>query len=400
MMTKLDIAIIGGGIIGLSTAMQIKQNQPKLNIILFEKEAQLSQHQTGHNSGVIHAGVYYKPGSLQARFCHQGEKAAKDYCQQNNIRFETPGKIIAATNQQEDQWLENLFIRCQQNDINPQRLTLAQVKKMQPGLQCTSAFFVPQTGIVNWQQVSLSYAEKFKSLGGKIALGHKVTNIHESDSGIEFISNQTSYQANYLISCAGLHADKIIKATGHKPNFLIMPFRGEYYRLKQEVAKQYKHLIYPVPNPALPFLGIHFTPMISGEVTVGPNAVLALSREGYRWRDMNFRESLSNLSQKAFWKMLWQHKKAAINELRSSLSKRAYLKLLHKYNPDLKLSDLSPYPAGVRAQALSLDGNLIHDFIFQETPRTLHTCNTPSPAATSSLPIGEHIAHRILEKIA
>jgi len=394
-----DVIIVGGGIIGCATALEIKKRDSHLKVLLLEKEPQLAQHQTGHNSGVIHAGVYYPPGSLKAKFCREGCQATKDFCTEHHIPFKVPGKLIVATNAQEIEWMNTLEKRCQQNQLHVRRLTGEEAQKAQPGLKAEAALFVEESGIVNWVQVCNKYAELAEQAGVSIHCGEAVTRINEKQDSVSVTTTKQKYQAAHLITCAGLHSDKMVALSGQKPEVRIIPFRGEYYRLSSKYDNYFNHLIYPVPYPNMPFLGIHVTPQIAGYNTVGPNAILALAREGYCWRSINLKEVLSLISYPALWKMLLQYKRAIYQELRNSISKNSYAKQLQTYFPDIAASELSAYPAGVRAQAVDANGNLVGDFVFQETKRTLHTCNAPSPAATSSIPISRHIANKFFEKV-
>lgn len=387
-----DAVIVGAGIVGLSTAYQLLQQDPHLRVAVLEKELQPAIHQTGHNSGVIHAGVYYQPGSLKASFCISGCRSIKAFCQDHRIPYQEIGKIIAAVVPEELPWMENLAERCQQNGLTVHMLTPEEAAQLQPGLTCLRAFFVKETGIVDYQKVSRKYAELFYALGGHIFYDQPVLALHETKSDIKITTtHHTTYRAKYLITCAGLHADRLVKMSGLKPNFKIIPFRGEYYKLVSRYDHFFRHTIYPVPNPALPFLGVHFTPQMMGFTTIGPNAVLALAREGYRWRDINLKDCFESMSFMPLWKMLARQRKSIWHEIRGSLSKNYYLQQIKTFFPQIESGDIKPYSAGVRAQAVDLKGNLVNDFLFLQTERMLHTCNAPSPAATSSLPIGQHI---------
>jgi L-2-hydroxyglutarate oxidase len=394
-----DVIIIGGGIIGFSSAMQLLQRDSSLKITLLEKESTFAQHQTGHNSGVIHAGVYYKPGSLKAKFCLEGCQATKEFCQKHNIPFQVPGKLIVATNKKELTWMKNLIARCKENGLTVEELSAEELNKRQPGLNSVGGFFVKETGIVNWKTVCQEYAKQFTELGGEICYNETVSSIKETETQVTVTTKQgNSYTADYLIACAGLYSDRIAQMAGIKTNFKVVPFRGEYYRLSPKYDNYFKHLIYPVPDPGLPFLGMHFTPQVEGFTTAGPTALLALAREGYSWKHFNLKEVLEIFSYLPTWRMTARHFKTALNELHSSLSKKRYLKLIQHYCSEIQLEDIKPYPAGVRAQAVDNKGNFIQDFLFLETKRTLHTCNTPSPAATSSLPIGRYIVDLFINK--
>jgi len=398
---KFDLLIIGGGILGFSTAYQLLKDQPDLKILLLEKEPGPAAHQTGHNSGVIHAGVYYKPGSLKAKFCVEGNKASKIFCEENRINFKPIGKLIVAMDEFELGRLNKLGERASLNGLNIEKLDAQESLKLEPNLNknLTGSLLVKDSAIVDWKEVTRKYAELFKNLGGEVLYQAEIIKIIESDLEIKIIlSSGESYQADYLIACSGLQSDKLIKLAGLKPDFKIVPFRGEYFKLIDKYKNLFNHLIYPVPDPELPFLGVHFTPHMAdhgsdqvGYITVGPNAVLAFSREGYAWGDINIKDVWDIFSFGPTWKLLLKNKSATWNELKSSVYKKYYLSRVNKYCAEIKLQDLIKYPAGVRAQAMDLSGNLIEDFKFFKTPRSLHVCNAPSPAATASLPIGKYI---------
>ncbi|MED7818359.1 MULTISPECIES: L-2-hydroxyglutarate oxidase [unclassified Francisella] len=395
MRNNYDVVIIGAGIIGLSTAWQLLKNHPSLKVCILEKEGSLAKHQSGHNSGVIHAGVYYTPGSLKAKLCLEGCKEAKKFCEEYGVEYKETGKLIVALNAQESGWMENLILRCQENGLSIQRLDQDEVSIIQPGLKSEGGFLVKETGIVNWKDVCVKYAELFQNLGGEIFYNQVIEDIKESTEGVDiFIKNKTAISAKHLISCAGLHSDRILKMSGITPDYKIIPFRGEYYRLDSELKDTIKYCIYPVPNPNLPFLGVHFTPQVNQDVTIGPSAVLALAREGYKWRNINIKDCVETIFYKAFWKLVSANLKATYDELKDSMFKKSYLKKVQQYFPNIQAKDLKPYPAGVRAQALGKDGKLVDDFLFKTTYRSLHVCNAPSPAATSSLPIGKYIVNK------
>ncbi len=390
-----DVIIIGGGIIGFSTAWQLKQSEPHLNIAVLEKENSSATHQTGHNSGVIHAGVYYEPGSLKAEFCVKGCKEIKTFCEEHDIAYKVLGKIIASTNDIELERMQVLKNRCMKNGLTVTNLTEEEAKKYQPGMQCNGAFLVEETGIVDWKAVCKKYAELFIKLGGRVFYNQKVTKIKENTKDIEIQTQKGDrYKTAYVIAAAGLHADRIVRLTGKKPDFKIVPFRGEYYRLNSSYDNYFNHLIYPVPDPSLPFLGVHFTPQTKGFTTIGPSAVLALAREGYNWLTINPRDCLEVAFYKPFWKIIKKHYKATWKELQSSILPRYYLKQIQTYFPHISMQDISRYPAGVRAQAVDKEGNLMKDFYFENSERILHVCNAPSPAATSSLPIGRYVVDK------
>lgn len=396
---KYDFIIIGGGIIGVSTAWQLQQRYPDKNILLLEKEGQLAAHQTGHNSGVIHAGVYYQPGSLKAKFCRQGVGETILFCREQRIPYEQCGKLLIATNEVENKRMQALFQRCHENEIEAEWISRDKLRDMEPNLSGVAAIYVKETGIVDYRLVCKKMADCFRGLGGTCELNNEVIDIQEDDIKVTVRTIQNSYTTNFLISCSGLMADRLTRLHGLDTDFRIIPFRGEYYRLPQKKNGIIKHLIYPIPDPALPFLGVHLTRMIDGSITVGPNAVLGWKREGYDKFNFNVRDTLEMFRFKGFWKVLQNNLKSGLLEMKNSLYKRGYLKLVQKYCPQLNINDLLPYPAGIRAQAVSSDGLLVHDFLFKESRRSLHVCNAPSPAATSAIPIGNYICDKISNKL-
>ena len=400
MSVNYDFLIIGGGIIGLSSAMQLKEKFPNKKILVIEKEKKLASHQTGHNSGVIHAGVYYQPGSLKAKFCKLGVEQTVNFCTKHQLPFEQCGKLIVATNYQEVERMQNLYERCKKNGLNPKMLNKKELNNIEPNISGLGAIQVHETGIVDYIAMAETMAKEFNSMGGKIELNSEVVSINENrDNLITKLKNGKQIHSSYLISCGGLQSDRIARMMGIKIDFQIVPFRGEYFKLKNSFNNIVKHLIYPIPDPAYPFLGVHLTKMIDGSVTVGPNAVLNLSREGYHKSVFNFKDILEMIFFSGFWKLILNNWKPGLSEIYSSLNKKKYLKLCQKYCPSLKISDLEPYRPGIRAQAVSKAGELIHDFLVEETNRSLHVCNAPSPAATSSLPIGKYIVELLDRKI-
>jgi L-2-hydroxyglutarate oxidase len=394
-----DYVIIGGGIVGLSTAWQLRQRQPDKRIVLLEKERSLAFHQTGHNSGVIHAGIYYEPGSLKADFCRRGVRETIRFCNDNDIPYEQCGKLIVATDAKEHERMLALFERAGQNGIDVELLDEAQLGHAEPEVRGVGAILSGTTGIVDYRLVSEKLAERFTELGGEIRLGAAVSALEESGDSVRVrTADGESIETRRLLACAGLQADRVAELMGIEIDFRIVPYRGEYYRLAEHRSDIVKHLIYPVPEPGLPFLGVHLTRMIDGSVTVGPNAVQGFKREGYDRVNVSVRDIADMLTFPGFWRVTADNLAVGIAELRNSLWKPGYLKLVQKYCPSVELRDLEPYPAGVRAQAVMRDGTLVHDFLFAETPRSLHVCNAPSPAATSAIPIGEYLCDKILDK--
>ena len=389
-----DFVVIGGGIIGASTALSLVTTYPEKRTILIEKEKSFASHQTGHNSGVIHAGVYYQPGSLKAKFCREGLEETINFCDLHNIPYENCGKLLVATSEVELARMDVLFERCKQNNIEVELIDQEQLRKIEPNINGIGAILVKSTSIVNYQSVTKKMIEQYEALGGEYLLDTEVVNLTENSDAIEIITNNETLKSRYLISCAGLMADRIAKMLNLEINFRIVPFRGEYYKLSEKHNTLVKHLIYPIPDPELPFLGIHLTKMIDGSVTVGPNAVLGFKREGYGKINLSPRDTLEMLSFKGFYKVIRSHFKSGIAEMLNSKYKRGYLKQVNKYSPSIKLKDLQPYPAGIRAQAVLDDGTLVHDFLFVESERSIHVCNAPSPAATSAMPIGKYISEK------
>ena len=396
MKRDFDFIIIGGGIIGLATARQLQQQFQGASVAVLEKELAVATHQTGHNSGVIHAGVYYTPGSLKARFCREGNRLTKEFCAKHDIPYRNCGKLLVATDEREVERMQALLQRCAENGIEAEALDRQQLNEMEPNVNGLAATWVPSTGIVDYKLVARQLAAEISAAGGEILTGCAVTSICDSDR-IELTSERGPFTAGFLVGCAGLHSDRLIGMLGEKPSFRIIPFRGEYYRLPAHKSSIVTHPIYPIPDPELPFLGIHLTPLIDGTLTVGPNATLAFAREGYsRWR-INPTEMLEILSYSGLHKLLLKYPKPTLQELKNSLYKPGYLKQVQKYCSAVTLADLKPYPAGVRAQAVGTDGEMLSDFLFVESERYLIVGNAPSPAATSAIPIAKHISARIAD---
>ncbi|MBD2091132.1 L-2-hydroxyglutarate oxidase [Microcoleus sp. FACHB-1515] len=390
-----DFAIIGGGIVGLSTAMAIGENHPDSRILLLEKESHWAFHQTGNNSGVIHSGVYYKPGSFKAKFCRDGCQSMVEFCQKYDIPHEVCGKVIVATEEKELPLLENLYQRGLQNDIAVKKISPEEVREIEPNVNCIAGIRVYSTGIADYKKVAEKYAELIRQQGGDLHLNTKVDRIIKTSTGQTLETNQGTFETRFVINCAGLHSDRVAKLGGVEPQAKIVPFRGEYYELIPEKRDLVKTLIYPVPNPAFPFLGVHFTKMIDGSVHAGPNAVLSLKREGYQKTDFDLRDFVEVMTFPGFWKLAAKHADEGIQEMIRSLSKAAFVRSLQRLIPAVQSKDLIPTHAGVRAQALMNDGRLVDDFLIVEGERSVHVCNAPSPAATSSLEIGKAIAARI-----
>ncbi|TKC18102.1 L-2-hydroxyglutarate oxidase [Robertmurraya kyonggiensis] len=393
-----DFTIIGGGIVGLSVGLALTEQFPNKRILLLEKEKELAAHQTGNNSGVIHSGIYYKPGSYKAKFAKQGSQSMVDFCQKYEIEHDICGKVIVATNEKELPLLENLYQRGLQNELNIKKLTRDELLEVEPHVNGLEAIHVPAAGIVNYKQVSEKIAELIQEHGGEIRCQEAVRAIKELQDGVTVETNQGSYETKFLVNCAGLHSDNIARLAGYKIDMKIVPFRGEYYKLKHERRSLVRNLIYPVPNPDFPFLGVHFTRMIGGEIEAGPNAVLSFKREGYKKTDINVKELAEVLCYKGFWKLASQNMREGINEMVRSVSKKKFVESLQTLIPEIKAEDLEPGGAGVRAQALKSDGSLVDDFHIVQGKKSLHVCNAPSPAATASLEIGKEVVKQIKER--
>ncbi|WPP51422.1 L-2-hydroxyglutarate oxidase [Catalinimonas niigatensis] len=397
---KYDIVVIGGGIVGLATALKIKEQQPSLKLALLDKEKKLATHQTGHNSGVIHSGIYYKPGSLKAKNCIRGYKMLLDFCQVHDIAYELCGKIIVATSKEEIVQLEKIQERGLQNGLSDlQRISGDALLEYEPHVNGIEAIVVPQTGIIDYKAVANKYAQLIESLGGEIFREQKVTDIISNENEVDVITNQQSFSTNLVVNCAGLYSDKIAKLTTEQLDLKIIPFRGEYYEIKPERQHLVKNLIYPVPDPNFPFLGVHFTRMIQGGVEAGPNAVLAFQREGYKKSDINLKELAETLSWPGFQKVAMKYWQTGLGEMYRSFSKAAFTKALQKLIPEIKEEDLIKAEAGVRAQACTRDGGLVDDFLILEEKGAINVCNAPSPAATSSLSIGQTVSELALKRL-
>jgi len=394
-----DYIIIGAGIVGLSTAWQLLRREPGKRVLVLDKEDRVAAHQSGHNSGVIHAGIYYEPGSLKARFCKQGLIATIAFCRENDIPVERCGKLIVATCDRELERLEALYQRARINDLDVERVTAAELAELEPNVTGVAAIHLKSTSIVSFPRVCEKLAERIVELGGEVRLSTTVTGLKEHEHGVDVRTTAGDVSAAYLVACGGLSADRIATMQGIAIDFRVVPYRGDYFQLPENRHDIVRHLIYPVPDPDLPFLGVHLTRMIDGSVTVGPNAVQAWKREGYGRFNFSLRDTWDMLRFRGFWKVTARYLRTGIVEYRNSVWRRGYLAEVRKYCPALQLSDLRPYPPGVRAQAVMHDGTLVHDFLFEETPRSLHVCNAPSPAATSAIPIGGHICERISQAV-
>ena len=388
---KYDFIIIGAGIVGLSAAWQLSQEREKVRILLLEKELSPARHQTGRNSGVIHAGVYYQPGSLKAQFCKRGARSTYEFCREYGVPCEQTGKLLVATNEVELQRMHSLFAQCRENGLDPELLGPGELKDIEPNITGAGAFLVRESGIVDFPGICNVMLEQFRRRGGTARMGARVTGITERREEILVHAGPDTFRADQLLVCAGLMADRLAAMQGLDTGFRIIPYRGEYYRLRPQLNGMIRHLIYPIPDPALPFLGVHLTRMLDGSITVGPNAVQGWKREGYGRINFSLRDTAEMLAFPGFWKITARHLRHGISELRNSLWKPAYVNEIRKYCPRIESADLEPYPAGIRAQAVQSDGTMVNDFLFERTPRSLHVCNAPSPAATSAIPIARHI---------
>lgn len=395
-----DFTIIGGGIVGLSTGMALTKKFPHAKIAIIEKENELAHHQTGHNSGVIHSGIYYKPGSFKARFAKEGNAAMVKFCEENGIAYDMCGKVIVATEKEELPLLHNLYERGIQNGLDISKIDQGELAEIEPHVKGLGAIRVPSCGIADYKGVSYALAHYIKERGGEVHVGTKAERIYDKKDIVTIETNKGEFATRFMINCAGLHSDRIAKKSGLITDMKIVPFRGEYYELIPERRHLVKHLIYPVPNPDFPFLGVHFTRMINGEVHAGPNAVLSFKREGYTKKDFNLKDFMETMTYAGFWKMAMPNMKEGMKEMVRSFSKQSFLKSLQRLIPDLTEKDIVPTHAGVRAQAITANGNMVDDFCIITGINAMHICNAPSPAATASLKIGEAIADQIPDSVA
>lgn len=397
-MTAYDFAIVGGGILGLATAYRLLQERPGASLVLLEKEGAVARHQSGHNSGVIHAGVYYPPGSLKARLCRAGVTRTVAFAEENDVPYLQCGKLVVAVDETETERLDALQERATANGVAHDRLGREAITALEPNIAGVAALLVHETGIVDYPLLCRRLADHVSKLGGELRLGARVRGLRERGGEIVAETEAGAFAARQLIVCAGLQADRMARLAGLDIDFRTVPFRGEYYRIADSAGVLATRLIYPVPDPMLPFLGVHLTRMIGGYLTVGPNAVLSLGRETY---DANVPVPADMADMMGFpglWRLLARYARAGLYELRGSLSQRVYLERCRRYCPALQLEHLQPYRCGIRAQNVTSDGKLIDDFLFLETARSLHVCNAPSPAATSALPIADEIVARALKK--
>lgn len=395
-----DLVVVGGGIVGLATAYRFTQRFPGKRVVVLEKEPRVAEHQTGHNSGVLHSGIYYKPGSLKAVNCRAGKRAMERFCAEEGIAHEICGKVIVAVDDGDLPALQRIYDRGVANGVTCELIDKARLAELEPHVRGVKAIHVPEAGIVNYRQVCERLAEKVRRAGGDVVLGARVTAVHHKSDGVSAVTPRGEFTAKQLVNCGGLHSDRVAKLTGQNPGAQIVPFRGEYFALKPAAHKLCRNLIYPTPDPRFPFLGVHFTRMIDGSVECGPNAVLAFGREGYTFFQMNPRDLLHTLAYPGFARMALQHWKMGLGEMWRSLNKAAFVRALQRLVPDVSADDLLPAPAGIRAQAVAPDGSLVDDFLIQEADRVVNVCNAPSPAATASLQIGATITDRLAARFA
>jgi (S)-2-hydroxyglutarate dehydrogenase len=396
-MTRVDFAVIGGGIVGLATALKLTRLAPGRPVAVFEKESALARHQTGRNSGVIHAGLYYKPGSAKAELCVRGARELFEFCRAHAIPHERCGKLVVATHESQRPALAELFRRAQANGlVGVREVSPEEAREIEPHCTAVRALHVPETGIVDYIAVATEMAGQITAAGGSVHTGARVAALRRDGNGWALSTAQGDFAANVLVNCGGLHADRLARSAGAPHALRIVPFRGEYYTLRPERAALVRNLIYPVPDPRFPFLGVHFTRRIGGGIECGPNAVLALKREGYARGDFSFADSAATFSYAGFWRLALRHWKTGLGEIHRSFSRAAFARALQALVPEVEASDLLPAASGVRAQALQPDGALVDDFRIVASGRALHVLNAPSPAATASLAIGETLAAQAL----
>jgi L-2-hydroxyglutarate oxidase len=398
-MAQFDLAVVGGGIVGLATAYQFTRRFPDQRVVVLEKETHVAAHQTGHNSGVLHSGIYYKPGSLKATNCRAGKKAMEEFCLSEGIAHEICGKLIVAVSGSELPALQRIYERGVANGVKCSLIDRDRLTELEPHVAGVKAIHVPEAGIVNYRQVCERLAEIIRENGGEVVFAAKVTAVKQHPDGVTAITPAGEFSSRQLVNCAGLHSDRVARLTGRDPQSAIVPFRGEYYALKPRAYHLCRNLIYPTPDPQFPFLGVHFTRMVDGSVECGPNAVLAFGREAYRFFQLDFRDLFETLIYSGFLHMAAKHWRMGIGEMWRSLNKAAFVRALQRLVPAIRSEDLHPAPAGIRAQAVDADGGLVDDFLILESDRVVNVCNAPSPAATASLQIGDSIVDRIAARI-
>ncbi len=392
---KYDVAIIGGGIVGLATAYQLTEQHPQRSLVVLEKEDRLATHQSGRNSGVIHSGIYYAPGSLKAVNCREGRRRLVDFCEREGVAYEMCGKVIVAVDEAERPRLHAIHERGRHNEIGCERIGPEALREREPHVAGVEALHVPEAGIVDFGGVCARLAEIVQQRGQAVMTQARVHGMRPGKGGVTLETARGVVEARYVVNCAGLYADRVARMSGQDPEVKIVPFRGEYYTLKPKARSLCRHLIYPVPDPSFPFLGVHFTRLLDGRVECGPSAVLAFAREGYTFGVVNLRDLAETITYRGFARLGRKHWKTGLAEMRRSLSKKYYLRSLRRLIPEITSEDLEPSPAGVRAQALTPEGDLFHDFLITETERVVNVINAASPAATASLNVGRHIVARL-----
>ncbi|MGC0142023.1 L-2-hydroxyglutarate oxidase [Pseudactinotalea sp. Z1732] len=390
-----NMIVVGGGIVGLATAREALLRRPGSDVVVLEKADDVATAQTGHNSGVIHAGLYYSPGSLKARLCRAGREHTIRFCDERGIDYRSIGKLVVATTPVEVDRMRGLAQRAKANGLELEEIEGSRLAEMEPNVRGLAALVSPTTGVVDFTRVARAMADQIIELGGRVVTGAQVQQIAERPDVVVVTTQTGEYRGERLVACAGLQADRLARMGGLEVDFRIVPFRGEYYQLPSRRSDVVRHLIYPVPDPALPFLGIHLSPTIDGRVTVGPNAVLGFAREGYRRGSVQLADVASYAFFPGMWRFAAKYARTGITEMGNSLFRRRYLELVRKYCPSIELTDLQPHPAGIRAQALLRSGSIVDDFLFRSTQRQLHLCNAPSPAATSAIPIASLINDRL-----
>lgn len=397
---RYDVAIIGGGIVGLATAFHLQRLRPQTKLLVLEKESDWAWHQTGHNSGVIHSGIYYTPGSLKARFARDGSRSMVAFCREHGIAHEVCGKVIVATEPEELPRLEALFTRGKENGLEVRRLTSEALAEREPHVHGLAALEVPSTGIADYRGVAHTVARLLAQQGADLRLKTKVEQVRSTSDGVTLITSDQSFETGFVVNCTGLQSDRTARKAGASLSAHIVPFRGEYYTLTPEARHLVRHLIYPAPNPNFPFLGVHYTRMVNGEIHAGPNAVLSLKREGYHKTDFSLIDSVETFTFSGFWRLAARHWREGMREFKRSLSKPAFVRSLQRLIPEIRSEHLEVSPAGVRAQALLPTGKLVDDFLIVPGARALHVCNAPSPAATASLEIGCYVAQQVTDALS
>jgi L-2-hydroxyglutarate oxidase len=395
-----DLAVIGGGIVGLATAWRFTQRWPGRSVVVLEKENQLAFHQTGRNSGVLHSGIYYRPGSLRAANCRTGKAAMEEFCRAEGVPFDLCGKVIVAVDESELPALERIYERGQANGVRCETIGRERLRELEPHAAGIRAIHVPEAGIVDFKAVAARLAARIEEAGGRIVLQARVVSLRREADRVNIITTGGEFPARLVVNCAGLHSDRVTALSGARPRMKILPFRGEYFELLLAAQHLCRSLIYPVPDARFPFLGVHFTRLIGGGVECGPNAVLAFAREGYRKTDLNIRDLAESLSYGGFLRLAARYWRVGAAEMWRSASKAAFVRALQRLIPEIRAADLLPAPSGVRAQAVSPAGEIVDDFVIEETDRVVNVCNAPSPAATAALNVGNLVVDRLAERMA